>query len=91
MSFPPGDVVVTPFIGADDENNGAVAPPQGTDFFEDFEGDYYGDLQNEDARIASPRAPPSSALANLGGGHDEHRPHNADGGDHRLPPVHAPP
>ena len=48
MSFPPGDVVVTPFVGADNENNGAVAPPQGSEFFEDFEGNYYGDLQNED-------------------------------------------
>ena len=43
------------------------------------------------ARIASPRAPPSSALAKLGGGHDGHRPRNADGGDRRLPPGHAPP
>ena len=43
------------------------------------------------ARIASPLAPPSSALAKLGGGHDGHRPRNADGGDRRLPPAHAPP
>jgi hypothetical protein len=29
MSFPSGDVVVTPFVGADDEIDGTVAPPQG--------------------------------------------------------------
>jgi len=40
MSFPPGDVIVTPFVGADDENNGAVAPPQGSEFFKDVEGEY---------------------------------------------------
>ena len=40
MSFPSGDVVVTPFIGADDEKDGTVAPPQGLEFFEVVEGDY---------------------------------------------------
>ena len=59
MSFPPGNVVVTPFIGADDENNGAVAPLQGSEFFEDFKGDYYGDLQNEDSED---RIAPGSAV-----------------------------
>ena len=54
MSFPSGDVVVTlvvtPFVGADDEINGKVAPPQGLDFFEDvYDGDYYDGLQNEDS------------------------------------------
>ena len=48
MSFAPGDVVVTPFVVAYDENNGAVAPPQDSEFFEDVEGDYYDGLQNED-------------------------------------------
>ena len=43
----PGDVVVTPLVGADDEINGAVAPRQGSEFFEDVEGDYYDGLQNE--------------------------------------------
>ncbi len=54
ISFPSGDVVVTPFIGADDEIDGTVAPPQGSEFFEDVEGDYYDGLQNEDGedRIA---------------------------------------
>ena len=32
-----------------------------------------------------------SSLTKLGGGHDGHRPRNADGGDCRLPPAHAPP
>ena len=54
MSFPSGDVVVTlvvtPFVGADDEINGKVAPPQGSDFFEDvYDGDYYDGLQIEDS------------------------------------------
>jgi hypothetical protein len=30
MSFPSGDVLVTPFIGANDKNDGTVAPPQGS-------------------------------------------------------------
>ncbi len=36
-----GDVIVTPFVGADDENDGTVAPPQGSEFFKDVEGNYY--------------------------------------------------
>jgi hypothetical protein len=54
MTFPSGDVVVAPFVGADDENDGTVAPLQGLEFFEDVEGDYYDGLQNEDGedRIA---------------------------------------
>jgi hypothetical protein len=54
MTFPSGDVVVAPFVGADDENDGTVAPLQGLEFFEDAEGDYYDGLQNEDGedRIA---------------------------------------
>jgi hypothetical protein len=40
MSFPPGDGVVTPFVGADKENDGTVAPPPGSEFFEDVKGDY---------------------------------------------------
>jgi len=33
---------VTPFVRADDENDGTVAPPQGLEFFEDVnDGDYY--------------------------------------------------
>jgi hypothetical protein len=49
MSLPSGDVVVMPFVGADDENDGTVAPPHGSDFFEDvYDGDYYDGLQNED-------------------------------------------
>ena len=35
------------------------------------------------------RRPPPSP--NLGGGHDRHRPRNADDRDRRLPPAHAPP
>ncbi len=31
---------MTPFVGADDEIDGTVAPLQGSDFFEDVEGDY---------------------------------------------------
>jgi hypothetical protein len=30
MSFPSGNVIVTPFVGADDENDRTVAPPQGS-------------------------------------------------------------
>ncbi len=49
MSFPSGDVVMTPFVGADDtENDGTVASPQGLEFLEDVEGDYYDGVQNED-------------------------------------------
>ena len=49
MSFPSGDVVVTPFVGADDENDSTVVPPQGSDFFEDvYDGDYFDGLQNKD-------------------------------------------
>ena len=60
MSFPSGDVVVTPFVGADDENDGTVAPPQGSDFFEDvYDGDYYDGLQNEDGED---RIAPGSAV-----------------------------
>ena len=42
------------------------------------------------ARITLPRAPLSSALAKIGGGHDGHRPCNADSGDRHPPPAHAP-
>jgi len=59
MSFPSGDAVVTPFVGADDENNGTVAPPQGLEFFEDFEGNYYDGLENEDGEY---RIAPGSAV-----------------------------
>ena len=60
MSFPSGDVVVTPFVGADDENDSTVAPPQGSDFFEDvYDGDYYDGLQNEDGED---RIAPGSAV-----------------------------
>ena len=45
MSFPSGDVVVTPFVGADNKSDGTVAPPQCSDFFEDvYVGDYYDGL-----------------------------------------------
>ena len=91
MSFPPGNVVVMPFVGADDENDGAVVPPQGSEFFEDIKGDYYDSLQNEDGEDRITRALQSSTLAELGGGHDGHRPCNADSRDCRLPLVHAPP
>jgi hypothetical protein len=37
MSFPSGDVVVMPFVGVHDDNDGTVAPPQGSEFFEDGE------------------------------------------------------
>ncbi len=59
MSFPSGNVVVTPFAGADDENDGTVAPPQGSESFEDVEGDYYDDLQHEDGED---RIAPGSAI-----------------------------
>jgi hypothetical protein len=59
MSFPSGDVVVTPFFGADDENDGTVVPPQGLEFFEDVEGDYYDGLQNKDGED---RIAPGSAV-----------------------------
>jgi len=71
MSFPSGDVIVTLFVGADDENNGVVAPPQGSGFFEDVEGDYYDGLQNEDGED---RIAPGSAVLrprNWGGGMTE--------------------
>jgi hypothetical protein len=69
MSFPSANVVVTPFVGADDENDGMVAPPQGPDFFEDiYDGDYYDGLQNEDGED---RIAPGSAIL---------RPHQTWGG-----------
>ena len=68
-SFPSGDVVVTPFVGANDENDGTVAPPQGSDFFEDvYDGDYYDGLKNEDGEDCI--APGSAVL----------RPHQTWGG-----------
>ena len=89
--FPSGDVAVTPFVGAHDNNKGTVVPPQGLEFFEDVEGDYYDGLQNKDGKD---RIAPGSAILRphqTWGGHDRHRPRNADGGDRRLPPAHAPP
>jgi hypothetical protein len=60
MSFPSGNVVVMPFVGADNENNSTVAPPQGSYFFKDVDGDYYNGLQNEDGE--DPIAPGSAVL-----------------------------
>ena len=68
MSFPPGVVVVTSFFGANDENDGAVAPLQGSEFFEDVKGDYYDGLQNKDGKD---RIAPGSAVL---------RPHQTWGG-----------
>ncbi len=68
MSFPSGVVIVTSFVGADDEIDGTVAPPQGSEFFEDVEGDYYVGLQHEDGED---RIAPGSAVLRprqLGGG-----------------------
>ena len=49
MSFPSGDVVVTPFVGDDDESEGTVARRRARIFFEDvYDGHYYNGLQNED-------------------------------------------
>jgi hypothetical protein len=39
MSSPSGDVVATPFVRADDNNDGTAAPLQGSAFFEDIKGD----------------------------------------------------
>ena len=51
---------MTPFVGADDENDSTVAPPQGSEFFEDvYDGDYYDGVQNEDGED---RIAPGSAL-----------------------------
>ncbi len=47
MSFPSGDVFVTPFVGAHDNNNGTVALPQGSEFSEDIKGDYYEGLTGD--------------------------------------------
>jgi hypothetical protein len=54
MSFPSGDDAMTPFVGAHNNNNGTVVPPEGSEFFEDVKDDYYDGLQNEDGedRIA---------------------------------------
>ncbi len=48
MSFPSGDVVVTPFVGANDKNKRRGGAAAGSEFFEDVEGNYYDGLQNED-------------------------------------------
>ena len=69
MSFPSGDVIVMPFVGVDDDNEGTVAPPQGSDFSRTFTmATTTTASKTRTARIASPLAPPSSALAKLGGG-----------------------
>jgi len=59
MSFPSGDVVVTPFVRADDENDGAVAPPQARNFSRTSRATTTMASKMRTARIASPRAPPS--------------------------------
>jgi hypothetical protein len=33
-----------PFVGANDNNDGTVAPPQGSAFFQDAKGNYYNGL-----------------------------------------------
>ena len=75
MSFPSGNVAVTPSVGAHDNNNGTVVPPQGSEFLEDVEGDYYDGLQNKDGedRIAQG----STVL----------RPHQTWGGALLTPPL----
>jgi hypothetical protein len=50
MSSPLGDVVATPFVGADNNNNGMAAPPQGLAFFKDVKGDYYDGLLKGDSK-----------------------------------------
>ena len=52
MSFLSGNVIVTPFVGADDKNNGVVARPQGLEFFKDIEGNYYIKKEDGEDRIA---------------------------------------
>ncbi len=68
MSFPPGNVVVTPFVGADDENDGAVVPPQARNFSRTSRATTTTASKTRTARIALPRASPYSALNKLGGG-----------------------
>jgi hypothetical protein len=61
MSFPSGDVVVTPFVGDDDESEGTVARRRARIFFEDvYDGHYYDGLQNEDGEYCI--APGSAVL-----------------------------
>ncbi len=50
MSSPMGDVMATPFIGADDDNNSTAVPPQVSAFFQDIKGDYYDGLQKWDSK-----------------------------------------
>ncbi len=38
------------FVGADNNNNSTAAPPQGSAFFQDIEGDYYNSLQKGDSK-----------------------------------------
>jgi hypothetical protein len=50
MSSPLGNVVAALFVEANNDNNGMVAPPQGSAFFKDVEGDYYDGLQKGDGK-----------------------------------------
>jgi hypothetical protein len=50
MSSPLGDVVATPFVGANNDNNSTAAPPQGSAFFQDVKGNYYNGLQKGDGK-----------------------------------------
>jgi hypothetical protein len=50
MSSPSGNVFAMPFVGADNNNNGTAAPPQGLAFFQDIKGDYYNGLQKGDGK-----------------------------------------
>ncbi len=74
MSFPSGEVAVTSFVRAHDNYNGTVVPPQGSEFFEDVEGDYYDGLQNKDGKD---RIAPGSTIL---------RPHQTWGGALPTPP-----
>ncbi len=62
MSSPLGNVVATPFVGADDDNDSTAAPLQGSAFFQDVEGNYYVGLQKGDGKDCI--APGSAVLTN---------------------------
>ncbi len=50
MSSPLGNIIVTPFVGANDDNDGTAVPPQGSAFFKDIKGNHYDGLQNKDGK-----------------------------------------
>jgi hypothetical protein len=59
MSSPLGNVITALFVGANNDDDSMVVPPQGSAFFKDVEGNYYDGLQKGDCED---RIAPGSAV-----------------------------